>query len=224
MIERLAELIPKDLLPKSGAVFYSGRAAFSARAPLYLLGLNPGGDSSNPRLETIEVHTRKVLKVVPAEWSAFCDERWGSGNLAPGTSGMQPRVLRVLKDLGLDARHVPASNLIFMRTRTESELQERLNQMAQECWPVHRAVIEELGIRVILCMGKKAGKWVAAKLGATEELGWQAEENNTGRASIALGNRSGQVVVIAPHPSRSNWQNPRSAPTDLIRKFLPRSS
>ena len=44
MIEKLAERIPPDLLGRSGSVFYSGRAAFSSQASLYILGLNPGGN------------------------------------------------------------------------------------------------------------------------------------------------------------------------------------
>ena len=39
MIEKLAERIPPDLLGRSGSVFYSGRAAFSSQASLYILDL-----------------------------------------------------------------------------------------------------------------------------------------------------------------------------------------
>ena len=44
MIETLTGLIPEDLLDRSGSVFYSGKDAFSGTKPIYLLGLNPGGD------------------------------------------------------------------------------------------------------------------------------------------------------------------------------------
>lgn len=40
---QFVEIIPKDLLDKSGSVFYSGRDAFSGTKNLYLMGLNPGG-------------------------------------------------------------------------------------------------------------------------------------------------------------------------------------
>ena len=36
--------------------------------------------------------------------------------------GMQPRVLHMLASLGLDARAVPASNVVFVRSSTEAKL------------------------------------------------------------------------------------------------------
>ena len=44
MIEDLARTIPRKLCDESGSMFYSGRAAFSGPGPLYILGLNPGGN------------------------------------------------------------------------------------------------------------------------------------------------------------------------------------
>lgn len=43
MIEDLASHIPAHLLDRSGKVFYTGRDAFSAQRPIYMLGVNPGG-------------------------------------------------------------------------------------------------------------------------------------------------------------------------------------
>jgi len=49
MIETFASRIPAALLPRSGKVFYAGRAAFAAPHPLYVLGVNPGGDPSESK-------------------------------------------------------------------------------------------------------------------------------------------------------------------------------
>ena len=49
MIEHFADKIDAELKCESGRVFYSGRAAFSSPADLYLLGYNPGGDPADPR-------------------------------------------------------------------------------------------------------------------------------------------------------------------------------
>jgi hypothetical protein len=38
MIEKIIKFIPDKLLDKSGAVFYSGRNAFSGNKDLYILG------------------------------------------------------------------------------------------------------------------------------------------------------------------------------------------
>ena len=51
--ESFAELVPRDLLDRSGEVFYSGRAAFSTPSDVYLLGYNPGSDPSDQRLRTV---------------------------------------------------------------------------------------------------------------------------------------------------------------------------
>ena len=44
--ESFAELVPCDLLDRSGEAFYSSRAAFSTPSDVNLLGYNPGSDSS----------------------------------------------------------------------------------------------------------------------------------------------------------------------------------
>ena len=43
-VDDFAKLVPESYLDRSGAVFYSGRRAFSQPSDLYLLALNPAGD------------------------------------------------------------------------------------------------------------------------------------------------------------------------------------
>ena len=50
----LAQVSP-EVRRRSGSVFYSGQSAFSAPAPLYLLGLNPGGNADRQVAETVAV-------------------------------------------------------------------------------------------------------------------------------------------------------------------------
>ena len=42
-----------DILSRSGSVFYSRRSAFARPAPLYLLGVKPGGDPERQVAETV---------------------------------------------------------------------------------------------------------------------------------------------------------------------------
>ena len=88
-LDGFVKLIPQCLLQKSGAVFYSGRKAFSNRSPLYILGLNPGGSPTEQAGDTVERHTCGVLKK-PEYWSEYQDEIWRG--TSKGTSGMQPSV------------------------------------------------------------------------------------------------------------------------------------
>jgi hypothetical protein len=167
MIEEFCALIPQSILNESGAVFYSGRSAFNAPSPLYVLGLNPGGNPGRQADDTVKKHSDMVLNEKPYDWSEYQDEIWLYGH-EPGQSGMQPRVVNLLiKGLGLDPRKVPASNVVFLRSALERDIASRFSNLARECWPFHLAVIERLDVRVILCFGQRAGNWVCERFGAT---------------------------------------------------------
>jgi Uracil DNA glycosylase superfamily len=222
MIDTLFDLVPRSVLSESGSVFYSGRTAFSNPSPLYILGLNPGGSPESQATETVEWHSRKVLYDVPAEWSEYSDECWSS-NTKPGTCGLQPRVLHLLCRLGMDARHVPSSNLIFVRTRGQKDLANRFYKLANESWAFHERVIESLGIKVILCFGQRAGRWVATKVGAHKHDGEFVENNRRGWKTLALSNDKGMTVIVATHPSWANWMNSSADPTPLVLDVLGRA-
>lgn len=119
MVDELATLIPQSILAASGSVFYSGRAAFSAPSRLYILGLNPGGSPQEQAKETVAWHTEKVLRRESPTWSAYLNEGWQGAH--PGTWGMQPRVLHMLRGLKLEPGSVPASNLVFLRSAREND-------------------------------------------------------------------------------------------------------
>lgn len=218
MIEDLKALIPNSLQATSGAVFYSGRAAFSAPSPLYILGLNPGGSPQLQANDTVETHTRMVLNGRQC-WSEYQDESWWKGN-GPGTSGMQPRVLHLMKQLGFDPRKTPASNVVFARSAQEADITSTFRAVAELCWPFHQAVIERLAVHVVLCFGKRAGNWVCKQLSATNLVDEFIEENQRRWLSRAYKNANGIAVVVATHPSRADWTKPETDPSDLIRRML----
>ena len=222
MIEAFADLIPRSLLSQSGSVFCSGRTAFSAPSKLYILGLNPGGDPLvRQAAETIGWHTNQVLHQLPSEWSAYCDESWRGR--PPGTRGLQPRILHLLKSLHLNPRHVPSSNVIFLRSTRMSTLERKFTDLASETWAFHRNVIEKLRIQVVLCFGHDAGRWVAKQLGANRQIDELVENNNRRWRSIAQLNGVGVTVVTATHPSIADWTAPETDPFPLVRRCLERS-
>lgn len=217
MFEKLVSLIPSSLNAVSGAVFNSGRNAFSSQCPLYILGLNPGGAPEKHEKQTVQWHTEKV-RSRPADWAEYQDESWDMRK--PGAAGLQPRVLHLLKGLHLDPYKVPSSNLVFRRTSSEAELAKDFDDLADLCWPFHQHVIEQLNVRTVLCFGKRTGNWVRQKLDANKLSGEFEELNNRRWKSHAFVNQQGLHVVSATHPSRVNWVNPATDPTPLLRKVL----
>lgn len=218
MIDALFRYVPVHLLNESGSVFYSGRDAFSNPSRLYLLGLNPGGSPSQLVKNTLAMHSSLVLDTFPANWSAYRDESWQGTR--PGTSGMQPRVLHLLSQLSLDPGRVPSSNLIFIRSPRERDLEGRGVELADACWPLHERVISTLGIKVILCFGATAGNWVRGKLQADEHIQTFVERNARRWKRQAFRNASGMGVVIATHPSIAAWNTRAADPTHLVDHLL----
>jgi hypothetical protein len=217
--ERFAALVDKRLHPLSGSVFYTGRAAFSRPSPLYILGLNPGGSPSRQAEETVGKDLQD-WRTLPQLWSSYADESW-EGRPA-GSCGMQPRILHMLAGLNLDARKVPASNVVFVRSATEAALTERKELFLRLCWPVHEAVIRDLGVTTLLCLGGTAGRWAREALGADQLVDSWRETNARGWAGQAHTNVAGQCVVTVPHPSRADWRNPCADPTPLVQRTLAR--
>lgn len=216
---RFAALVDADLFPRSGKVFYSGRAAFSAPTRLYLLGLNPGGSPLQQAGETIG-RNLDVWRNRPARWSDYVDESWAGK--PPGTYGMAPRVRHLLERLSLDPREVPASNVVFVRSAREADLSFEKQELLDKCWRVHSAVIEALDISTVVCFGGTAGRWVRAKAEANKKVGEFIEKNERRWRSEAHLNRGGLCIVTATHPSIADWRNPASDPSRLIGEMLAR--
>ncbi|KRA32509.1 hypothetical protein ASD81_13210 [Nocardioides sp. Root614] len=220
IVDKILGMVPPDLLGASGSLLYSGRDAFSGSSPLYLMGINPGGDPDELVQSSIHSDTDWMLRDRPANWSRYRDESWGPG-AAPGTWKMQPRVLHLLNRLGLDPGEVPSSNLIFVRSRREADLaRDHMTSMAEACWPFHQAVIERLGVRVVVCFGGTVSGFVRGKLGANQETDRFVEVNKRNWTSRTFRAPSGLTVVQATHPSIADWCNPNTDVSDLVARAL----
>ena len=218
-IEQAANALPTMVNGRSGAVFYSGQGAFAEPAPLYVLGLNPGGSPTSLADRTI-VRDLAEWPNMPGHSSRYLDESWEGK--APGTHGMQPRMRHMFEKLGLDLRKVPASNVAFVRSPSEADLATEKATLLAACWPVHEVVMRELSIRTVLCLGGTAGRWVREIIGATRVLGSFRESNDRGWLSEAHIARDGRAVVTVTHPGRADWRNPAADPTPLVRSVLDR--
>ena len=214
-IGEFVRLIPEPFLDRSGTVFLSGRRAFEAPSDLYILGLNPAGDPKAPY--TVGMNIDSVLNRNPDNWSAYKDERWRSAK--QGRAPMQRRVLHMLGRIGRDPGEVPASEVVFLRSTDWTRLGD-FDSLAEACWPFHQAVIEALGVRVVACLGHKAGYWVRSRLNAHAQTDTFVEDNRRRWTSHTHRNAEGLTVVTLTHPSQAAWTVPESDPTGLVERAL----
>lgn len=217
----LADL-PQSILGRSGSVFYSGWQSLQKPSALYLIGLNPGGNPVEQSQNTVARHIAEFRERTQP-WSAYVDERWESAK--PGAWGMQPRIQHLFRslDADVDPRLVPASNVVFVRTRNEADLKTQKRELMNACWPVHKAVIEALETRVVLCLGKTSGLWVRERLEAHKEIDKLTECNRRRWSSYSHEAADGRIVVTLTHPSRADWRNPAADPSPLIKRALQRT-
>lgn len=210
--------LPESLKSKSGAAFYTGQSAFEGTKLVYVLGLNPGGNPSLQIEETISSHINKFINS-NIDWSEYQDGSW-RGKIA-GTHGMQPRVLHLFSKLGIDPRKTPSSNIFFVRSPRENNIEKSdMNNWMELCWDVHKVVIDELKIKVIICFGQTAGSFVSNKISANHIIGLWNENNNRRWKAEAKINQSGIMVISLPHPSIADWTSPNADPSKFVYELI----
>lgn len=218
LFDRLHQRVDLSIFSRSGKVFYSGRGAFSRPSKIYLLGLNPGGNPEESTSATVAEEIREASARENADWSAYCDESWSGRD--SGTKPMQRRVVHLLCGLDLNPRLVPASNVVFVRTASEKLLAREKSRLLDVCWPVHQQVIDELEVRVILCLGSTVGRWVRERIAANELVENFTEDNARRWKSTAHRNSGGIQVVTLSHPSRADWTQLNVDPTLMVRRCM----
>lgn len=208
-LDRFAGLIPSELLDRAGHAFYTGQDGFSGHRPLYLLGLNPGGQHPQTvRQQYVEARAGR------SDYSAFRGHTWKD------ESRIDRNVLHLLAKLSMDPGTVPASCVVHLRTQSESDLKREFQHLASLCWPFHHAVIETLGVRVVVCFGSLGAGFVRRQLRANEQIDSFVERNNRGWESKTYVAGSGIKVVQVTHPSRADWRNPRADVSPLVSRAL----
>lgn len=213
------DLLPPELMDLSGSVYYSGPHAFSSPSPLYVLGINPGGDAEVRMAgDTIASHLEHMASE-PARWSAYVRQSWDG--LPPGAHRLQRRMVHLLDSVGHDPSDVPASNLVFARSAREGKMAPGMMDVySKACWPFHAAVIETLGVRVLLCFGGKAGRVARLRLDAHHEIDRFTEDNDRHWVSTTHIGPSGIQVVTLAHGSVADWIAPATDPSELVARAL----
>ena len=216
-VDRFVALVPETLLDVSGYALFSGRRAFNNPSGLYFLGPNPAGDPSWRR--TVRMNVEAVLQG-PEDWSAWMDE--SSGGKPPGLNYRQRRVLYLMNQVGRGPAEVPCSEAIFLRSTDPNKID--MDALAPVCWPFHEAVIKTLGIRVIVCLGGRAGRIVRRRVNAHEKVDEFVENNRRRWKSRTHESADGLAVVTLAHPSQVDWTAGASDPTGLVQSSLTRQS
>ena len=211
MVEELVKYIPAKLMGESGKAFHAGRLAFSRERNLYVLGLNPGGAPELHAGQTVADNLDLVLRRAPENWHSYLDETWkpGSRVYPPGKAPQQLEMQGLLGRLGLDTRRVPVSDSVFLRSRQAGHL-GNTEELMEACWPFHRAAIEKLGVRVILCLYKSVAEFVRAKTGASPRpVDRVAQQSKSGRTTYwreCFLAPSGLRIVQITRPTRVPWK------------------
>lgn len=193
------------LLSRSGAVFYTGLEGFSARYPIYVLGYNPAGDRRTLAKETIAKSVSESKGRSDVRWSAFRDESWK--DCSPGCERFQCRVTTLFWRVGLNIREIASSNLIFERSNKPKDL-KKPKELVDLCWPVHKQVLMELRVKVIVCLGVETARRVRSQLtcAQVQEINEVAPWPNAQKPRVQIYSCAENVLVLQlPHPSRSLW-------------------
>lgn len=222
MLEELVQRIPYSLRNVRGDALQSGRTAFDNPSDIYIIGYHPGGDPEQfphrvgERLDWVLNHEDAAV------WSSYLDESWD--RKPPGSTPMQKRMNHLFHGLVPNLRAVPASHLIFRCWDAANEPSAAVKrEWAEECWHFHKAVINRLDVKIVVCLGSYARYWVLKKEQLTGEKPQQIDsftaQNKWAWTSYAY--QSGdRYILTLTHPTWANWKNPNSDPTELVRRTL----
>lgn len=200
----------RDILDVSGQVLYSG-ASTLRRGEIYLLGLNPGGDPTNPALMTIDQSLDRLVSddvagngIRQREWNSYVHAIW------KGRDTLQRRILWLLQALGLDPVAVTASNLIFPRSRDEKSLQ--YDAYADMCWTVHACVLEIVQPKLVLTYGNTPYRFLGSRFGMRHEQrfpsghgDWECRSFEVPGQFRVVGVPHMSLYAIDRHPEVIDW-------------------
>lgn len=198
------------IIDRSGSILYSAQSTLRP-GRLYLLGLNPGGDSTKHHTIGEDLDQLRVTKR-----NAYIHESWERHREAGGAP-LQQRVQWLMGRLGEDVEDVCAANLIFARSKDASG--SEYPQLAHLCWPVHLAILEIVRPRLIIAYGNSDVSpyaYLRSQLGGSSE---QVFDSGHGTWKFRVFRSAGQWIVGLPHLSRYAIDH-HDEVADRIRRLL----
>ena len=199
----IAKLDATGLADQPGRLLYSGIGTL-APGKVYMLGYNPGGDPEAEN-DSPKAHLAKLASLRP-DWNEYMDGVWYPGGRAcpAGGAPLQRRVQALLGTVGLPTRSVLASNLIFVRSKDQARLAEA-SRLAEQCWAVHRWLLELVQPQTILSIGgNKVFDAIAERSTARSSIEQFAAGHGDWKCQatrVAIGGRTFNLVSL-PHLSR----------------------
>ena len=180
---------------------------------MYLLGYNPGSDPGGNRPHKVRGTVEEACSRKADRFSLYYQD-WGPGR----RKDMQRSIKHFFLVSGLCPELTPSSNCIFVRSPDVRAIPSAERRHLEEaCWPFHEAVIEQLGVRAILCMGGKAYEAVERRFRITGQID---EQPHGTRAHRAYSTTSGLLIFQFVHPSVGHWHCPQYNPAPLARRVL----
>ncbi|SDD88133.1 hypothetical protein SAMN05444678_1302 [Sphingomonas sp. YR710] len=137
----------KGMLNCPGAVLYSSYDTL-APCPMYILGLNPGGDDSVKSTIADNIFASRRGN------NSYLDEEWSrNGRLQKrGQAVLQRRMQNVASLVGINLRHIPATNLAFTRSRNIAGHLD-FHGAVELCKPVHEIFLSAVQPKLLFTFG-----------------------------------------------------------------------
>lgn len=214
--------MPSKLYCKPGAVLVSGANTLTA-GPVYVLGLNPGGDP-------VRIPRPIIESVAPPDgtssythdcWQPKCSEAQPCSHL--DSEGLikrqflvrhQRNMIALCATLGATPQTLFSANAVFARSTAKATLREQTGLSLAEwwsaCWPVHQQFLAIVRPRLIVTLGYGMASSAFGLLHSQSDFRSPAPVVDEGRRSgwtfDALLTLSGRDtlstrVVGVPHPS-----------------------
>jgi len=200
----------KDLLNRTGSILYSSFHTLK-KGEYYLVGINPGGSGGQTVGEHIEQLPKQESNAYNEQW-----ERGRSGKLyGPGQHPLQKRLRSIFRELGVELDDVCASNIVFFKSREVKEL-NNINDLAEDCWPVHQVILKVVRPKYILTFGALPFSIFSQEL---KFVSLQPTDSGHGNWVIrtARSEDGQQFLVGLPHLSR--YSPPRGKIRDVIKNL-----
>lgn len=202
-LQKTAEIILNDYLNVSGSILYSSYETIKP-GKLYFLGFNPGGVPEENGFDIRE----SINGMINNTTNAFLDEPWSYRKkpMPAGKAPLQERICWVLKRFGVTPRDVCASNLIFVRSISQDNLNYNWFDLASTCWEFHKKMLNIINPKIILCCGNGKSSsygYIKVKCKGIDEHVYPSGDKNKNLKNFYC-NIDGRDVVVAgmPHLSR----------------------